>query len=110
MAKKLNISERGVRGRIERLRENNLCENTIHLVGRYAQERVNEKDLIIRGIEEGSELWKAEYDNCRAILTELVYLKTLKDSKGKTEEYNQRQPLVWIAAKKFLEKYQHGQY
>lgn len=66
-----------------------------------------DKDLIIQGLEEGSELWKAEYDNCRAILTELVYLKTLKDTKGKTEEYEQRQPLVWITAKKFLEKYQH---
>jgi hypothetical protein len=63
--------------------------------------------LIGRGTAEGAELWKAEYDNCRAILTELVYLKTLKESKGKTEEYEQRQPLAWIAAKKFLEKYQH---
>jgi hypothetical protein len=67
----------------------------------------DEKDLIIAGLEEGSELWKAEYENCRAILTELVYLKTLKDTKGKTDEYEQRQPLAWIAAKKFLEKYQH---
>lgn len=68
---------------------------------------MNDKDLIIQGLEEGAELWRAEYDNCRAILAELVYLKTLKDSKGKTEEYEQRQPLAWIAAKKFLEKYQH---
>lgn len=77
-----------------------------YLLAGYAASE-GEKDLIIQGLEEGSELWKAEYDNCRAILTELVYLKTLKDTKGKTEEYEQRQPLVWITAKKFLEKYQH---
>lgn len=67
----------------------------------------DDKDFIIQGLEEGSEMWKAEYDNCLSILTELVYLKNLKDSAGKTEEYEQRQPLVWIKAKKFLEKYQH---
>jgi hypothetical protein len=53
------------------------------------------------------ESWKAEYDNCRSILKTLVDLKELKDKYGKTALYNERQPLAWDAAKKFLENYQH---
>ena len=68
---------------------------------------INEDELIIAVLEEGSEAWKAEYDNCRSILTTLVDLKELKDKYGKTGLYNERQPLAWDAAKKFLEKYQH---
>ena len=66
-----------------------------------------EKDLIISGIEEGAENWKAEYDNCRKLLTALVELKHEKDTNGKTEWYLSQQPRVWEAAKKFLENYQH---
>lgn len=70
---------------------------------------VEEKDLIIQGLEEGSEAWKAEYDNCRSILKELVDLKVMKDTFGSSiEGYEDRKPLAWEAAKKFLEKYQHG--
>ena len=70
--------------------------------------KINEQDLIITVIEEGSEAWKAEYDNCRSLLTALVELKHEKDTNGKTEWYLSQQPKVWEAAKKFLESYQHG--
>lgn len=69
--------------------------------------KIKEQELIIHGIEEGSESWKAEYDNCRAVLVELVVLKKNKDRYGKTEEYLTRQPLAWETAKSFLSKYQH---
>lgn len=64
-----------------------------------------EKEL--DAIEEGSELWKAEYDNCRTILEFLVELKDCKDRFGKNEFYEKNQPLAWEKAKNFLEKYQH---
>lgn len=69
---------------------------------------IEEKELIIDGIVEGSELWKAEYDNCRSLLIALVELKKEKDTKGKTELYLSQQPKVWEAVKRFLEKYQHN--
>lgn len=38
-------------------------------------------------------------------LQELVELKRLKDSQGKTEEYLQRQPLAWAEAGRLVEEY-----
>lgn len=67
----------------------------------------DEKDLIIAGLEEGAEAWKAEYENCRNILWALVELKNEKDKYGKTESYLAQQPKMWERAKQFLEKYQH---
>lgn len=71
----------------------------------------SDKDLIIHGLEEGSENWKAEYDNCRALLQELVDLKALKETlyKGNHDgkEYAERKPKAWEAAKAFLSTYQH---
>lgn len=70
----------------------------------------DETDLIIAGLEEGAELWKAEYDNCRAILRELVDLKNIKDTDSTKEailDYLKRKPKAWQAAKQFLSKYQH---
>lgn len=64
-------------------------------------------DHIVYAMEEGAESWKAEYDNCRAILQALVELKDHKDLYGKTEHYQITQPKTWEAAKKFLSKYQH---
>jgi hypothetical protein len=66
-----------------------------------------DNDPIVQGIVEGSEQWKSEYDNCRAVLTELVSLKNLKDTEGKTANYEERQPKAWEAAKDFLKEYQH---
>ena len=71
------------------------------------EKRVSEQELIIQGLEEGSENWKAEYDNCRKILQELVELKRIKDQEGKTTDYTNRQPKAWEAADEFLSKYQH---
>lgn len=42
------------------------------------------------------------YHPVRAALAELVALKTLKDTEGKTEEYARRQPLAWAAARTAL--------
>jgi hypothetical protein len=71
------------------------------------KKQIQEKDSIIYGLEEGCESWKAEYDNCRAILSELVEVKKIKDDKGETIEYLTRQPEAWKAAKEFLMNYQH---
>lgn len=68
---------------------------------------MDEKDLIIHGLQEGADLWKAEYDNCRGILCALVQLKIEKDTKGKTDYYLSQQPKAWEAAKEFLKQYQH---
>jgi len=65
------------------------------------------KDAMIDAIYEGAELWKQEYDDCRKRLQELVTLKTMKDTEGKTEEYQKRQPIAWQDAIEFLSQYQH---
>lgn len=67
---------------------------------------LREKDMIMAGLEEGSDNWKAEYDNCRQILTELVACKLIKDNKGKTENYIKRKAAVWERATQFLQSYQ----
>lgn len=90
--------------RYDQLRES---KNMMDSINQLVEEAITEKDLIIYGIEEGAEQWKAEYDNCRAILQMLVELKRVKDTEGKNEFYETNQPITWEAAKKFLEKYQH---
>ena len=72
-----------------------------------AEKYAAEKDLIIHGLEEGAENWKAEYDNCRKILQRLVDLKNVKDLEGKSVFYETNQPLAWQDAKEFLSMYQH---
>jgi hypothetical protein len=52
----------------------------------------SDKDLIIHGLKEGSDLWKWEYDCCRGILQELV--------DGNCHG--------WERAKEFLKTYQHN--
>ena len=75
------------------------------------EKKVTESEFIISGLNEAADNWKAEYDNCRAILKELVDLKIMKENlyKGNPDgkEYAERKPLAWEAAKKFLESYQH---
>jgi hypothetical protein len=82
-------------------------EGVIVLTPEELKKIISEKDLIIHGINEGSEIWKAEYNNCRVLLNELVALKELKDKEGKTNDYLFRQPLAWEQAKEFLKNYQH---
>ena len=89
----------------------------IHSLGEFpatktmSAEQVEDKDLIIHGLQEGAESWKAEYDNCRALLQELVSLKVMKENlyKGNPDgkEYAERKPKAWEAAKQFLSTYQH---
>lgn len=74
---------------------------------RDAAAKPQDKDLIIHGLEEGAENWKSEYDNCRALLQELVYLKSIKDIEEYKDQYESRKPKAWAAAKEFLSKYQH---
>lgn len=68
---------------------------------------LNEDEIIIAGLEEGSQFWKQEYDDCRNLLETLVHLKAYKDVHGKTELYLKQQPKAWEAAVKFLQDYQH---
>lgn len=69
--------------------------------------REKELEAAIDAVSEGSDQWRSEYDECRAILGHLVDLKTIKDADGKTPYYLEQQPLAWDKAKGFLKKYQH---
>lgn len=91
---------------------NYIKEKFIEIIGERdapSKESETEKNLafIAAVTEEGAEAWKMEYDACRSILTELVDLKNIKDLEGKTDDYNLRQPVAWVRAKRFLDKYQH---
>ncbi|HXI16822.1 MAG TPA: hypothetical protein VNM48_10640 [Chloroflexota bacterium] len=55
-------------------------------------------DTFVAGWEEG----EAERARLRDALEELVALKPLKDTEGKTADYEQRQPLAWQAAREAL--------
>lgn len=67
-----------------------------------------EAEGIINAVYEGAELWKQEYDDCRRLLQDLVTLKKIKDTDGKTDFYLKRQPELWAAAELFLSTYQHN--
>lgn len=45
---------------------------------------------------------ETQHEKCRRLLMELVQLKELKDTSGKTEDYLKRQPLAWEQAREFL--------
>lgn len=71
-----------------------------------------EHEGIVNGIEEGSECWKADYENCKTkldlamqALTELVELKNIKDAEGDTDDYLKRKPKAWQAAKIAVEAF-----
>lgn len=84
----------------------NCNSKSVPLIDKGSEEK-DLHELIVDGIMEGSEQWKAEYDNCRAILKELAELKSIKDNEGKTDEYLHRQPKAWEDAVSFLSKYTH---
>ena len=44
-----------------------------------------------------------DYEELEAALKELVELKDIKDSDGKTNDYLERQPKAWVNARKLLE-------
>jgi len=46
----------------------------------------------------------AKYKEARNLLCELMQLKELKDSKGKTDYYLEYQPIAWQKVKKFLDE------
>lgn len=41
------------------------------------------------------------------LLQELVDLKMIKDTQGKTDDYANRQPIAWKQAIEFLKQFQH---
>lgn len=73
-----------------------------------------EKDFhegILNAVYEGSgqwkheaEIWQMRFEMVRAALLELVELKEMKDTKGKTLEYEKRQPEAWKFAREVLNK------
>ena len=71
-----------------------------------------EHEAIVNGIEEGSECWKADYENCKVkfdeamrVLKELVELKNIKETSGETEDYLTRKPKAWQFAKIAVEAF-----
>ena len=46
--------------------------------------------------------WEKRYRECRALLQELVYLKSIKGIAESESEYEERKPMAWAAAKIFL--------
>jgi hypothetical protein len=73
-----------------------------------SSESCDEKDLIIQGIEEGSQQWKEEYDSARKIIEQLVEQSGILYTYGsRIEGIYQKFPELLKAAKEFLSKYQH---
>jgi hypothetical protein len=66
-----------------------------------------EDNPLTDAVYEGADQWEQEYKDCRDILQHLVELKNSKDAFGKTEKYEELQPLAWKRAKDFLKDYQH---
>lgn len=66
---------------------------------------------LLRWFRQRKRAWEVrrERDQLKAALDELVYLKDLKDGKGKTAEYEARQPLAWHAARRALGRQAVGQ-
>ena len=66
-----------------------------------------EDDPRTLAVYEGAGMWEQEYKDCRDILLQLIGLKNEKDTYGKTDHYNELQPLLWEKAKEFVKVYQH---
>jgi hypothetical protein len=71
-----------------------------------------EHEGIVNGIEEGSECWKADYENCKfkfdlviKALKELVELKNIKETAGETEDYLKRKTKAWREARTAVEAF-----
>lgn len=84
-----------------------ICRITYAAEQFFNKNKTEEVEAMANAMAEGADLWQREYDNCRAILRQLVELKLVKEKEGKTEVYQRRQPLAWKAAIEFLDKYQH---
>jgi len=61
----------------------------------------------VEDLKLGIEYWSGKHDEVVKWLWELVDLKELKDTQGKTEEYLQRQPIAWKRAKELIASYQN---
>ena len=85
-------------------------EHGLSLLDSQLQDVIHECKKFIEPSTTG-ESWKAEYDNCRALLQELVSLKVMRENlyKGNPDgkEYAERKPKAWQAAQQFLLTYQH---
>ena len=81
---------------------------TMQSIEEYIQSSLKEKDLIIHGLEEGSQQWEQEYKDCRKILEQLVEASGIVYTYGsRIEGTYQKFPELLKAAKEFLSKYQH---
>lgn len=78
------------------------CKDCPHVVG-----DATERDCCFPDCRGGWDaVYKAErarVESLEAILLELVELKNLKDTLGKTPEYLRRQPQAWDTAKRLVE-------
>ena len=85
-------------------------EHGLSLLDSQLQDVIHECKKFIEPATTG-ENWKTEYDNCRALLQELVSLKVMRENlyKGNPDgkEYAERKPKAWQAAQQFLSTYQH---
>ena len=85
-------------------------EHGLTLLDSQMQDVIHECKKFIEPATTG-ENWKTEYDNCRALLQELVSLKVMRENlyKGNPDgkEYAERKPKAWQAAQQFLSTYQH---
>lgn len=71
-----------------------------------------EHEAIVNALDEGAEMWRADYQNCKikfdeamTALEELVELKNIKESSGETEDYLKRKPKAWERAKIAVEAF-----
>lgn len=65
---------------------------------------MEQSEEIITSLKTLLEQSQQEVERLRGIIQELVDLKELKDSEGKTGDYLLRQPAAWINAKEALKK------
>jgi hypothetical protein len=85
------------------------CYDTaIEIVG-FNKRRMEEYATITRHLEDVAGEWQEKYedlqkdrDHAKAILSELVELKIMKDSGQNTADYEARKPKVWSAARKYV--------
>jgi len=73
------------------------------------QKQIEENDLIIHGIEEGSAQWEKEYNDCRELLQDICNLQKVELEKpaGLMPGVGLQLINCYERARRFLEKYQH---
>ena len=91
-----------LREKIERHRLIQDSDNINHYTHKKLNEGINEISLLCSDLESELSQLKAELEDVRNALAELVRLKVHKDEHGKDMFYAQAQPEAWKTAKKVL--------